>query len=260
MSQNFFTLRQYLTSKLLFSCTLILYLILTTTAIAKYTPPKNPSNPTTPTGSNGSRGNGCQGDAKTSLTALAPLTYIGQTVSLQPTFVWFVPDSQSRKIEFTIYKYVNGKFEKIDTILMQSSPGIMTYSLANTKTSLSVGEKYLWQVALLCNLNHPSKNLIARAEIEVVTIAPSLKNALARTKEFLQRSDLYAEKGLWYDAMAEILNNSVNKASIFQLLVELKNLELDEISKISEPARKKSLQQQVLRLQEIIATEQLNLK
>lgn len=257
MSKNFCVSQQHITSKLLFSCTFILYLTLTNTAIATYKPPENPSSPKTATGSNGSRGNGCQGDAKTSLITLAPLAYVGQTVSLQPTFTWFVPDSQSRKIEFSIYQYVNGKLEPVDTILMQSSPGIMTFSLEKTKTSLSVGEKYLWQVALLCNPNHPSEDLIARAEIEVVTIPPSLKNAISRTKEVVKRSDLYAENGIWYDALAESLNDSTNKTSTLKLLEELRNVEIEKVSKISEPARQKSLQKQILRLQKIIDVEHL---
>lgn len=86
MSNNFYIIPQSLTSKLLLSCTLILSLILTNTAIAEYTPPKNPSSPKTATGSNGTRTNECTGNGKTTLTALAPFAHVGQTVSVQPTF------------------------------------------------------------------------------------------------------------------------------------------------------------------------------
>lgn len=256
MSKNFSVSQPNLTSKLLLSCTLILFLILTNTAIATYKSPPNPSSPKTPTGSNSSRTNECTGNEKTSLTALAPFAYVGQTVSLQPTFAWFVPNSQSRDIEFSLDKYVNGKSRRVDTISIHSSPGIMTYSLTNKQISLAVGQRYLWQVALLCNPNHPSEDLIASAEFEVVAIPPKLKNQISHTKEFWKRSDLYGEQGLWYDALAETLNNSTNKASILNLLAELSQSEKEASRKATEPNRKQDLDQQVLRLQEIINAEQ----
>ncbi|MEH2198243.1 DUF928 domain-containing protein [Nostoc sp.] len=254
MSKNLYTSQQYLTSKLLVSCTFILSLILTVgTAIADYKPPPNPSSPRSPTGSNSSRTNECTGNNKTILTALAPVSHVGQTVSLQPTFAWFVPNSPSRKIEFTLYQYTNSEAKLFYTKHLQSSSGIMQLSLTDEKTSLSVGGQYLWQVALLCNLNHPSEDLITGAEIKVVEISPSLKNGLSRTKELLNRSEFYAENGLWYDALAE----SPNKASTLKLLQELSKSELKEMSQTSELARKKNLQQQALRLQQIVAFEEL---
>ncbi|BAY22238.1 hypothetical protein NIES2100_20010 [Calothrix sp. NIES-2100] len=257
MSKYFCLIHQFLTNKLLLSCTFILYLTLTTTAIATYKPPANPSSPRTPTGSNSSRTNECTGNEKTSLTALAPVDYIGQTVSLQPIFAWFVPNSPSRDIEFRLYEYVNGKPQQVVKTIMQSSPGIMTYSFANKQINLAVGQKYVWQVALLCNPNHPSEDLIVRANIEVVAIPPKLKNQLLQTKELGKRSDLYAEQGFWYDALAETLNNSANKASTFKLLAELSQLEKQEASrKGTDPNLKQDLEQQALRLQEIIAAEQ----
>ncbi|BAY60394.1 hypothetical protein NIES22_04530 [Calothrix brevissima NIES-22] len=256
MNKYFCLIRQFLTNKLLLSCTFILYLTLTTTAIATYKPPANPSRPRTPTGSNSSRTNECTGNQKTSLTALAPVGYMGQTVSLQPTFAWFVPNSPSRDIEFSLYEYGNGKPQKVEQTIIQSSPGIMTYSLANKKISLAVGQKYVWQVALLCNPNHPSEDLIVKAEIEVVAIPTELKKQLAQTKEFRKRSNLYAEQGFWYDAIAETLNNAANKASTFKLLAELSQLEKQEASReVTDPNSKQDLEQQASRLQEIINAE-----
>ncbi|MFN6538732.1 MAG: DUF928 domain-containing protein [Nostoc sp. EkiNYC01] len=253
MSKNFDIVPQSLTSKLLLSFTLILSLILTNTAIAEYIPPKNPSSPKTATGSNGTRTNECTGNGKTTLTALAPLNHVGQTASLQPTFAWFVPNSQSREIEFSLYQYENGEPKLLYTKQMQSSPGIMQLSLIKENTSLSVGQQYLWQVALLCNPNHGSEDLIVKAEIEVVEIPPSLKNLISQKKELIKRSELYAENGLWYDALAE----SPNRASTLRLLSELRKIELEEINKIPESDRKKYLQQQILQLQEVVDVEQL---
>jgi Domain of Unknown Function (DUF928) len=242
-------------SKLLFTCVLILSLIVTNTAIAAYKPPTKPSRPSTPTGSNSTRTNGCTGTAQTTLTTLAPLAYIGQTVSVQPTFAWYVPDATSREMEFSLYEYTNGKAKVIYKTQMPSSSGIMSHSLPKEKISLAVGGKYVWQIVLLCNPNHPSEDLVAKAEIEVVAMSSDLTNALSRTKDPLKRSQLYAEQGLWYDALGETLNNPINKAPRLKLLEQLSKQEAEEVNKTPEEPRKKELQQQVLRLQQILAVE-----
>jgi len=53
----------------------------------------------------------------------------------------------------------------------------MKLSCCRRKPGLAVGQKYLWQVAILCDPNYPS-DLVAKAEIEVVEMSPALKTAL----------------------------------------------------------------------------------
>jgi hypothetical protein len=238
-------------------CTLVITLILTNTVLANYQPPKNPSRPKTPTGTNSSRTNECIKNTQTTLTAIAPFSHVGQTVSLQPTLAWFIPNSETREIQFSIYEYADSKSKLIYRKQMQSSSGIMKLSLANEKTNLSVGKKYLWQVALLCNPNRPSEDLLVRAEIEVVPMPLDLQNQISQTKEVLKRSELYAKQGFWYDALTELLNNSLNKESTLKLLAELSNLELEAAKKTPEPNRQKNLQQQALQLQQIIKSEEI---
>lgn len=256
MNKHLYTPQKHLISKLLLNCIFALSLILTTnTVIAAYKPPETPSRPKTTTGSNSSRTNECADNSKISLTALAPFSHVGQTVSVQPTFAWFAPNAKGREIEFSLYEYINGKVKLIHKTQMQSSPGIMKFSLADQKISLTVGNKYLWQVALLCNPNHPSEDLLVRAEIEVVAMPITLNNMLLKTKELSQRSKLYAEAGFWYDALAETLSDFTNKELRLNLLAELSTLELEETNKITEPTRKKDLEQQALRLQKIVNFE-----
>jgi hypothetical protein len=244
-----FSPNKYKISKLIPSLALTLSLLFATTAIAAYKPPANPSRPKTATGSNSSRSNGCTGNAKTSLTALAPIAYVGQTVSLQPTFAWFVPEAQNRDIEFSLYEYTtNGKSKLLHRVQQQSTAGIMKVSLPAEKGSLSVGNRYWWQVALLCNPKHPSEDLLVKAEIEVVAAPSDLKNALSSIKEPLKRANLYAEKGFWYDALTETLNNPANNIEGFKLLEELHKSEIEAANKINDPQSQKNVQQQAQRL------------
>lgn len=237
-----------LKSLLLISGTLALSLTLATAVQAGYNPPPKPSRPSVPTGSTGTRG-GCEGGGTAALTILAPLSHAGQTVSQRPTFVWFVPDANSYPIEFSLFE-LNGqsKGKQIETVKLQSSQGVMQLVLPKSKSTLAVGKQYIWQVAILCDPNHPSSDLVAEAVIDVVGMPSGLKSALAQTKDPLVRAKLYAEAGFWYDALGETLAaRSGTKASMLSLLEDLVQLEAKQNSQL---ASKQSQQ-----LEEIVTIE-----
>jgi hypothetical protein len=231
-----------LNSKLLTSGMLILSLAMislswATMTVAQpkyYTPDPNSPPPKEATDSTGSRAGSCAGDTETKLTALAPQSHVGQTGSTHPTFAWFVPDSQPYPIIFQLYEYdANGNPQSIETINLQSSPGIMTLSLPKDKSGLSVGKRYRWEVVMLCNPGSPSRALVVEAEIERVEMPPALKTSLSATTDPLERAKLYASEGLWYDAMGEVLTSDKERAREFTLsllenLVELETLRTTE--------------------------------
>ena len=105
----------------------------------------------------------------------------------------------------------------------------MKLTLPEDKPSLTLGERYLWQVAILCDSNHPSSDLIARAEIEVVQVPLALKRALA-TKNRFEMAEVYAEAGLWYDALSEALG-SAKDARLGKVASSL----LEDLAKLEEP-------------------------
>jgi hypothetical protein len=196
-----------------------------TTGTRAYNPPPNPSRPSGPTGSSGTRG-GCEASGDTSLTPLAPVSHVGRTTAIRPTFAWFVPEAKAYPVKFYLYEYSNeGKGDLIEQIDLQSKPGIMQLQLPETSPELKVGQKYSWQVALICKANRPSADLIAEAVVEVAAMPDSLKSTLAKTTDTLKRSQLYAQAGFWYDAMAETLKDAKAKPFQLNLLNELAQLE-----------------------------------
>ncbi|OKH38051.1 hypothetical protein NIES2119_10835 [[Phormidium ambiguum] IAM M-71] len=221
-------------NRLLSICILTLFVSIASAAFAGYNPSSDQRQPRDNTASTGGRG-GCSGRSKETLIALAPQQYIGQTVSLRPTFTWFVPDSQSYKMEFALYEYTSGNNKKLlKKIELNSSPGIMKLSLPESIPDLMVGKTYFWQVAVLCNEGYPSSDLITRAELEVVPLPTNVKTSLDTVKDPLQRSDIYANSGFWYDALSEALtadNTPQSRATISTLLEELANFESAEVSR-----------------------------
>ena len=193
-------------SRLLPSLVTSLLLAVTPPALAGYQPPPGQRSPSGYTSTTGPRG-GCEETGGTSLTVLAPQHHVGQTASTHPTFAWFVPDSKPFPLEFTLYEFNSGRGPKlVQKISLQSSPGIIKLSLPQNKPGLAIGQRYLWQVAILCNPNYPSSDLVAKAEIEVVKMSPALKSALStKTTRYEEIVDIYAKAGLWYDALREAL-------------------------------------------------------
>ncbi len=192
--------------KLVTSCTLSLALIVTPAALASYTP--GDQNPV-PSGhrSDGGTTRGCSGGGMP-LTVLASRNYIGRTISPHPTFAWFVPgDSASKSMQFTIYEWVpGGKAKEVRKMSLQSSAGIMKLSpFSDSEPGLQQGKEYLWQVVIHCDPDYPSSDLVGEASIEVVGMPPEVQSELNRAVNSVEKANIYAEAGLWYNALDEAL-------------------------------------------------------
>ncbi|MBD2095973.1 DUF928 domain-containing protein [Trichocoleus sp. FACHB-591] len=205
-------------------------------ALAKYRPPKNPSAPRA-TGANTTRGDSCDRKAEGKLTPLVPFSHIGQTSSQRPTFVWFVPDRTAHPLQFRLFTRTGQPLYRTE---IQSQPGVMSVALPPDLPQLTIGQAYQWQVALICNPNVPSRNVVTTAEIQVVEPAASLQTQLATVQTPQQQSDLYAEAGLWYDAIATALKASEtaqNQSTVLDLLDSLASSEAQPLKDWSNRLR-----------------------
>lgn len=158
----------------------------------------------------GARNSSCVGDTATTLTALAPYGYVGETSRTQPTVAWYVPDAESIPVEFRIYAYgAEGQLQAppLYEMTLDSQPGIMSFTLPQEQ-ALTVGQTYYWQVALLCDPAHPSEDLVVGTELEV--IAPS--------------SDTPTP---WYDLLAEAIEPEPDSmaAPLLTLIADLAAIE-----------------------------------
>jgi Domain of Unknown Function (DUF928) len=118
-------------------------------------------------------------------------------------------------MEFRLYQYdeVSGDAQLVTEIKddhFLSSPGIMTFSLPESVDPLVVGEKYLWQVELVCDAQRPSGNPYAEAQIEVVEMPADLAVQLDRSGDPANFATLYAGQNFWYDALAVALTDQLD--------------------------------------------------
>ena len=239
----FQTLQNIWNSKLLTSSLLCLSVTIINPALAEYKKPQNTQNDA-PQGEStiitGVRGAGsCSEQATTKLTALAPYSHLGNTVSSYPTFAWYIPDANSYPVKFRLYEYDpnegNGRGKAIVQEEFSSSPGIMTYSLPSDSPGLTAGKKYIWQVVAACNPNSPSRSMVISAEIKVVEQPNEIVTELNNTSDLVARADIYAEAGLWYDALAEVVTVPDNsQAQLFT--TELQQAQKSLIARGKHPA------------------------
>lgn len=182
----------------------------------------------------GSRGCGTispkvRSDVSTPLLLLAPPGR-SKTVAIRPAFAWFVRDDLSVAMKFRLYRQEeNNRYRLISEIKddrFKTSPGITILSLASTNPELAIG-LYRWQVVLVCDPSHPSSNLFAESELEVVSQPPELKTQLAKTSDPLSQASLYERAGFWYDALGIAILSSSNSDS------GLKDLRLSLLDKVT---------------------------
>ena len=208
----------------------------TGTSTSRYRPPTKPSAPKG-TGTNTTRGGSCDRTTDVGLTTLVPFSHIGQTSSQHPTFTWFVPDRAAHPLQFRLFTRTGQPLYRTE---MQSQSGIMSVTLPPNLPPLAIGQTYQWQVALVCDPNVPSRNVVATAEIQVVKPAAALQTQLAAAPTPQQRLNLYAESGLWYDALAEavkVSQTAQNSTSLLELLDSLAASEAQPLKDWSDRLR-----------------------
>jgi Domain of Unknown Function (DUF928) len=190
----------------------------------KFVPPPPPPD----NGAAGSRGGaasrGCDANKQT-VTALVPIyeetltiTKVwGQTHTERPSILFFVPYDTSliTNMEFVLQKQINNTSNNTNnntnkTIYRTSltppvSPGIISVSLPESIIPLELGTMYRWffKMKVKCNPQQPSQLEYVEGWIQKVNENPALTELIKRAKP-QQRVAIYAEKGIWYDALATL--------------------------------------------------------
>ncbi len=161
----------------------------------RYVPPDRGA----PQRTRGAGSRGCSLALPSSLELLVPTDHIGLTALSHPSFAWHVTNPAGVPMEFTLVE--PGRPEPLWVQqLPATKSGIMTLKLPQDRPALFLNQKYRWSVSLLCYPNRPSANIFAQAWIKRVTQTPS--QILGSEGE---RAVQLARRGLWYDALEEML-------------------------------------------------------
>lgn len=164
------------------------------------------------------RGRACSPKMDTSLTAIAPRTHVGQTLSDTPTFVWYVPDEDSFETRVELLAYDSSAAETSESTSLiqeklQSQPGLMSWTVPESHR-LEPGKLYWWRVIMFCNTNRPLDSVMVSADIKLGDTDDGLKALLSSTAtDPLKQAEQLAQAGYWYDAMGLLVTQGGNAAA-----------------------------------------------
>lgn len=169
-----------------------------TAAVPIYKPPLGRGLP------GGRVGGGTRGDLTTfSLLVLAP-NHTGLTLQDQPVLYWYLSQRVAKPLEFALTD--DGIKPLVEARLTPPfEPGIHALRLEDYGVKLKPGKQYRWFVALVVEADRRSKDILGGGMIERVEsmggLAPNIEQASPSQAPFI-----YAEAGLWYDAIEAISN------------------------------------------------------
>lgn len=137
--------------------------------------------------------------ADETLVALMPQSNYGLTQSAYPTFYFYLPPTTAEQVKFVLLNEATNEFVYEGRFSVQGSGGIASVSLPDNgiQQPLAVDEAYVWYVSVICDPTDPSADVVTEGQIARVAAQVDTTDA-----EMADLPALYAEAGLWFDALA----------------------------------------------------------
>ncbi|MEM9006812.1 MAG: DUF928 domain-containing protein [Cyanobacteria bacterium P01_F01_bin.86] len=194
----------------------------------QYQPPAGDP-PSGPIVSNGTR-ESCDGNYEIPLTVLAPTQHVGQTTTATPTLMWFVPATTPYRINLSLYASRDNQppelLQQIEYV--ENTSGLVSFTLPEDDFPLTSGQRYLWEVSLACTPESPIYDQAFVSELDIREPPAALVADLAAAQTSLEKAEIYASAGYWYDALREALiaaDMSGTQSLVKSLLYELAAVE-----------------------------------
>lgn len=153
-------------------------------------------------------GGGTRGDCyvgEKTLTALIPKNNLGLTVSANPTFFFYVPQSSNAQLVEFVLRDENDQLVYEQQLKTNGPSGIVSFSLAEASVSerLDINQKYQWYFSIICNPQNRAHDVSVNGWVQRVEPTPTLTRELEAVT-LPERAALYAEAGLWHDALTTL--------------------------------------------------------
>ena len=139
------------------------------------------------------------------VNVLAP-SDTGHTLQEKPTIYWFASQPVDKPVEITITstESLQDAAKPLLEITLQPplAKGIHAFRLSDHGVALKPGVEYQWFVAVVHNAAQRSNDVIAGGTIKRVTDSPV--QAQLKQASPAQLPAIYAEAGIWYDAIDQL--------------------------------------------------------
>ncbi|MEH1936618.1 MAG: DUF928 domain-containing protein [Nostoc sp.] len=187
------------------------------------------------------RGPGCE-LTKLDLTALVPFTQEansvinvwGQTTEERPSWFFYVPYTKDYPyaVEFVLQDQDSNEIYQ-KAIALPDKPGVIRVSLPSTAPALAVDKQYHWFFTINCDKEENSPPTFVQGVIQRVELNPATVKEL-QTTEPLKRYAIYAQNGIWYEALTILAQLRQKNPQDAALQAEWRNLlssiRLDDIA------------------------------
>jgi len=175
-----------------------------------------------------------QQDTNKPLTLLTPAHQEGLTIAERPTFFFYVPQASAQKAEFTLISQ-DEEYAYQTSLSLDSKGGVFQFQLPAEAPPLEIGKSYQWSVALICNQQERTEDIVVQGQIRRTEASPTLVAQL-KSATPLQRAALYGKAGIWYDTVQTLAKlqlsepNNSNLVTAWRQLLQSKYVKLDNIA------------------------------
>jgi hypothetical protein len=136
----------------------------------------------------------------------------GYTTLARPSLLFYIPFSQESqyKTKFTLKEedidssIDSGKSIYTDTIPLPKKPGVVSWDLPANSPELKVGKRYRWYLTINCDPERKSLPMYVEGVIYRVEVNPIVVNKLKTATTLQEKFAIYAENGIWYEAIATL--------------------------------------------------------
>jgi hypothetical protein len=186
--------------------------------------------------SGGAARGGCRTEGtKVNVVALMPNTKIGLTVAPKPTFLFLVSKTSVQEAQFNLFNETGEKFIYSKTFPLTNTGDIISFTLPDDAPALEVGKEYQWEVVVNCDPDDSASNPRVRMAIKRVEPSSTLASKLVEAQQN-ERPDLYAQEGIWIDALSTLAKLRMNNPNDAELKEEwtslLESVGLEEIASL----------------------------
>jgi hypothetical protein len=132
-----------------------------------------------------------------------PKTNIGLTVAQKPTFWFRVSKTSVQEAKFNLLNATGETIIYDKTFPLTNTGEVISFTLPDDAPALEVGKEYQWELVVNCDPFDPNGNPRVRTAIKRVEPNSNLVSKLAQA-QLNERPDVYAQEGIWIDALSTL--------------------------------------------------------
>lgn len=169
------------------------------------------------------------------LTLLTPANQEGLTIAEYPTFLFYIPQTSAQEAEFTLIS-PDETYAYQTSISLNGKGGVFRFQLPAAAPPLEVGKSYQWSVALICNQQQRTEDIVVQGQIQRTEASPTLLAQLLPATP-LQRAALYGKAGIWYDTvntLAELQLSEPNNSNLVTAWRQLLQSEYVQLGNLAQ--------------------------